>query len=117
MDGLIIGLAAAAAVFFFLSLFQKDRYKQLSKEMEELSMQQLQENYQLKQKIKILEEELFLDNSLEVNTEQTNISAIIKNQVIALYYQGVSIDAIAKQSSLSTKQVQQLLKPYMNQEG
>ncbi|PAQ14797.1 hypothetical protein CD798_09055 [Bacillaceae bacterium SAOS 7] len=59
MDGLIIGLAAAAIGFFLLSLFQKDRYKQLSKEMEDLSMQQLQENYQLKQKIKILEEELF----------------------------------------------------------
>ncbi|WP_338750111.1 helix-turn-helix domain-containing protein [Bacillus sp. FJAT-52991] len=119
MYGLMIGLAAAAVVFFLLSLFQKDRYTQLSKEVEELSMQHLQESYQLKQKIKILEEELFLDGSLELNgeayTEQTNISAIIKNQVIALYYQGTSINAIAKQSSLSTKQVQQILKPYMEQ--
>ncbi|WP_203361747.1 hypothetical protein [Bacillus sp. REN10] len=118
MYGLVIGLAAAAVIFFLLSLFQKDRYKQLSKEVDDLSMQHLQESYQLKQKIKILEEELFLDDSFELNKEiatEPNVSAIIKNQVISLYYQGTHIDAIAKQSSLSTKQVKQILKTYMDQ--
>ncbi|WP_100331569.1 hypothetical protein [Bacillus xiapuensis] len=122
MYELIIGLASAALLLFLFSFFQKDSYSKLEKEVEELSMQFLQETYQLKKKIKILEEELLMDDSFE-NSEaktstplsQPSVNAILKNQVISLYNQGANLNSIAQQSSLSLEQVKKILKPYMNQ--
>ncbi|KAB7708768.1 hypothetical protein F9802_01050 [Bacillus aerolatus] len=120
MNGLIIGLAAAGAVFFLLSFFLKDRSRQLEKDVEELSMQFLQETYQLKKKVKVLEEELLIGPSISTaqkaapSTEAVaGINEILKNQVISLYYQGTKLEDIAKQSSLSLPQVRQVLAPYL----
>ncbi|KMY54758.1 hypothetical protein AC623_13125 [Bacillus sp. FJAT-27231] len=122
MNGLIIGLAVAGVVFLLLSFFLKDRSRQLEKEVEELSLQFLQETYQLKKKIKVLEEELLIGppvTSLQetaVASETTaGINEILKNQVISLYYQGTRIEDIAKQSSLSLSQVRHILTPYLNE--
>lgn len=121
MNGLIIGLAAAGGIFLLLSFFLKDRSRQLEKEVEELSMQFLQETYQLKKKIKILEEELLIGppaTSLRETAAAesvTGINEILKNQVIALYYQGTKLEDISKQSSLSLSQVRHILTPYLNE--
>ncbi|MFK2824365.1 hypothetical protein QYG89_01470 [Bacillus sp. B190/17] len=122
MNGLVIGLAAAGIIFLLLSFFLKDRSRLLEKEVEELSMQFLQETYQLKKQIKVLEEELLIGPPVPLShegspaaEETASINEILKNQVISLYYQGTKIDDIAKQSSLSLSQVQYILTPYMNQ--
>jgi len=122
MNGLIIGLAAAGIVFLLLSFFLKDRSRHLEKEVEELSMQFLQETYQLKKKVKVLEEELLigppvtsLQETASASETIAGINEILKNQVISLYYQGTKIEDIAKQSSLSLSQVRHILTPYLNE--
>jgi len=120
IDGLIIGLAGSAVVLFALSFFQRNKYKDIQKEVEELSLQFLQETYQLKKKIKILEEELLIDDSLNPHgnprvSEAAGVNEIIKNQVIALHHQGTSLDRIAAQSSLSVEQVREILEPYIGE--
>ncbi|KIL79710.1 hypothetical protein [Bacillus badius] len=122
MNGLIIGLAAAGIVFLLLSFFVKDRSRLLEKEVEDLSLQFLQETYQLKKKIKVLEEELLigppvtsLQKTAAADETAAVVNEILKNQVISLYYQGVKLEDIARQSSLSLSQVRQILTPYLNE--
>lgn len=66
-------------------------------------MNVLQEHYKLKKRISVLEEELMLDG--EMTLHKTPINEIIKNQVISLYKQGVKVDQITKQSTLSKQEV------------
>lgn len=110
MNGLIIGLAAAGTFFVILSFFPKDRQKQIEKDLEELSLQMLQEHYQINKKIKLIEEELLIGEDLSPSVKKTApINQIIQNQVVALYNQGVPISQIAGQSSLSVEQVESIL--------
>ncbi len=102
----------------FLSFFLKDPYKQLREEIDQLNMNQLQEMYQIKKKLKILEEELLV-NDIElsptlskIESNHTAVHEIIKNQVRSLAGQGTPIDQIAKQSSLPIKEVQAILMEY-----
>ncbi|OKL38114.1 helix-turn-helix domain-containing protein [Domibacillus mangrovi] len=110
MNGLLIGLAAAGTAFIVLSFFLKDRQQQLEKDLEELSLQMLQEHYQINKKIRLIEEELLISDDLSPSIKKPGpINQIIQNQVIALYNQGVDIPQIAGQSSLSVKQVKRIL--------
>ncbi|AKP47811.1 MULTISPECIES: helix-turn-helix domain-containing protein [Bacillus] len=117
MYGFILGLLAASLLLFILSFFMKSRFKTMEQQLEEISLQFLQENYQVKKKLKVLEEELLMGDpySEEKNSRQ-KVNEIIRNQVISLYFQGKSMDQIAKQSSLSLSQVKQILKPYQSNE-
>lgn len=117
MYGFILGLLAASLLLFILSFFMKSRLKTMEQQLEEISLQFLQENYQVKKKLKVLEEELLMGDpySEEKNSRQ-KVNEIIRNQVISLYFQGKSMDQIAKQSSLSLSQVKQILKPYQSNE-
>ncbi|GGN63828.1 MULTISPECIES: hypothetical protein [Oceanobacillus] len=54
---LIIGL-----VLFILSYFMNDRLEELESQVEQLSITSMQDTYQMKKKIKILEEELLPGN-------------------------------------------------------
>jgi H+/gluconate symporter-like permease len=115
MYGFILGLLTTSLLLFVLSFFMKSRFKTIEQQLEEISLQFLQENYQMKKKLKVLEEELLMDDSyVEQANSQIKVNEIIRNQVISLYFQGKSIDQIAKQSSLSTSQVKQILKPYQS---
>lgn len=118
---LMYSLLGIAVLLFIVSLFMKDPYKKLQEDIDQLSIQQVQEIYKIKKKLKVLEEELLIDEvdmnpALPVADRQpvadnsaNPIHAIIKNQVWSLASQGVSIEKIASQSSLSTAQVQQII--------
>lgn len=111
-----ISLLALAVILFLLSFFLKDPYKELREEIDHLSMQQLQEIYQIKKKLKVLEEELMV-NEIELSppisqipsTDRKEIHDIIKNQVWSLAGQGTPIEQIAKLSSLPVQDVQAIL--------
>ncbi|WP_064091494.1 helix-turn-helix domain-containing protein [Rossellomorea aquimaris] len=113
MDLLLLGLLGISILLFVLSFFQKDRYAAIEKEVEELSMNVLQENYQLKKRLRILEEELMMDGGIQMkkssSSKKAPIHEVVKNQVIALHQQGISLDQIAKQSALSITDVKQIL--------
>ncbi|WP_085991899.1 hypothetical protein [Oceanobacillus senegalensis] len=64
----VITVIIIAIVLFVLSFFMNDRIEELEDQVEQLSISSMQETYQIKKKIKILEEELLpeeLTNDLE----------------------------------------------------
>ncbi len=116
MGTIFISLFFLSLLLFLLSFFLKDPYKQLEEEIDQLSMQQLQEIYQIKKKLKVLEEELLVSDvelspplSQYSSSNKKEIHEIIKNQVWSLAKQGTPIEQIAKQSSLPIHEVQTIL--------
>lgn len=112
MDLLFIGLVSFSILLLVISFFQRDRYRDIEKDIEELSMNVLQEHYQLKKRIRVLEEELMVNGDAPLqrtSPERKPIHEVVKNQVIALYQQGIPVEQIAKQSALSKSEVQQLI--------
>ena len=118
MGTILIGLSLLAVLLFFLSFFLHDPYKQLREEIDQLAIQQLQEMYQIKKKLKVLEEELLvsdLEPSLTLSKKQGSIFEkedvhdIIKNQVWSLAKQGTPIKQIAEQSSLPVHKVDEII--------
>ena len=119
MGYIIISLFVLAALLFAVSFFLKDPYKELREEIDQLTIQQIQDLYQIKKKLKVLEEELLVnDTTLEkqtsFNTGKNQIHDIIKNQVWSLAQQGMDINQIAKQSSLSNKEVQEIINEFVD---
>jgi hypothetical protein len=116
MEILLMILFLVAIVLFILSFFIKDPYKELREELDQFSMQQLQEMYQIKKKLKILEEELLVTDlgpSPTVKSyappEKSDVHDIIKNQVWSLSKQGIPVEQIAIQSSLDINEVKAIL--------
>lgn len=118
MGMMMLALVGFSLLLLLISIFQKDRYKELREEVDQFTLQQVQELYKLKKKIKILEEELLLgDDGFSkaadpVNKRRREIHEIIKNQVWALAQQGKPIEQIASQSSLAAEEVYAILKEY-----
>ncbi|WP_210365940.1 hypothetical protein [Bacillus sp. REN3] len=117
MGYIFIGLAVLALLLFILSFFLKDPYKDLREEIDQLNIQQIQDLYQIKKKLKVLEEELLInDPAVEKQTTfhsgKKQIHEIIKNQVRSLAQQGMDIQQIARQSSLSAQEVQEIIIDY-----
>jgi len=116
-------LLGISLLLLLLSFFLRDPIKDLREEIDQLSIQQVQELYKMKKKLKVLEEELMIgeeDFSFKspssvkeikpIQNENTpSIHAIIKNQVWTLAASGVPIDQVANQSSLSISQVQHII--------
>ncbi|NHM30315.1 hypothetical protein [Neobacillus terrae] len=121
MAAIMLGLLGFSIILFIISFFQRDTYKSLKDEFDQFTMQQVQENYLLKKKLKVLEEELLV-NDIEApsvplrfkeegsRNQKREIHDIIKNQVLALAQQGKPIEQIAQQSSLSINEVYAILK-------
>lgn len=119
MGYIILSLIALAAILFILSFFLKDPYKELREEVDQLTIQQIQDLYQIKKKLKVLEEELLVsdsafDRQASFNSGKKQIHDIIKNQVWSLAQQGMDINQIAKQSSLSTQEVQEIINEFID---
>ncbi|TFJ94113.1 hypothetical protein [Lentibacillus salicampi] len=58
----IVTVIVLAVVLLILSFFMNDKFDDLESELEQLSISTMQENYQMKKKIKVLEEELLTDD-------------------------------------------------------
>lgn len=67
LETAIIGLFSFSIVLLVLSFFKKDKYKELENQIENLTMTVMQENYQIKKKMKVLEEELLGNDSYSIN--------------------------------------------------
>jgi len=114
----MLSLLGVSFLLFIFSFFAKDPYKSMQDTIDQLSLQTYQELHKVKKKLKLLEEELLLDEvdfsshpstaSVKANTD-SSIHAIIKNQVWSLASQGVPVEQIASQSSLSIDAVQRII--------
>lgn len=115
----LMSLFLFSLLLFILSFFIKDPSKELRKEFDQFSMQQFQEVYQIKKKLKILEEELLVNDidlsstfSSYTTVEKSEVHDIIKNQVWSLYKQGIPVEQIAKQSSLTVDEARTIIKEF-----
>ncbi|WP_374721660.1 hypothetical protein [Peribacillus tepidiphilus] len=114
MKIIFIGLLCFSIVLLIISFFKKDRVSKLEEDLEQLSLTYMQDLYQLKRKIKVLEEEMLIDGDLSTSDDfsmikpipvKRPVNEILKNQVLSLYSQGLSLDQIAKQSTLSKDEI------------
>ncbi|WP_186575781.1 hypothetical protein [Aquibacillus kalidii] len=106
----IIALGIVAVFLFVISFFLSDKFKQLEDQLEQVSITSLQETYQIKKKIKVLEEELLADDSLDmgnINTQQTQTPLI--RRINHMHKQGHSINEIAKRTNLSEYDVNSIV--------
>jgi len=90
-----------------------DRVQQLEEQLEQFSIATMQDTYQMKKKIKILEEELLTEDV--GTTDIKNIPPALKDKpllvqkVYHLHQHGYSNDDIAKQTDLDRHDVQTIL--------
>ncbi|HLS08024.1 hypothetical protein [Lentibacillus sp.] len=68
----IIAVIVLAVVLLILSFFMNDKFDDLESELEQLSISTMQENYQMKKKIKVLEEELLTDDFSDDTIHKTD---------------------------------------------
>lgn len=119
LEYLMIGLLAFSLLLLIISAFLKDPYKKIREEIDQLSMQQIQDMYIVKKKLKVLEEELLVNDinfqrassvrSSSISNEKKEIHVIIKNQVWSLVQQGLTVEQIARQSSLTPSEVESII--------
>ncbi|GAA0482443.1 hypothetical protein GCM10008986_04140 [Salinibacillus aidingensis] len=111
----LITLGAVSLVLFILSFFTNDKIKDLEDQIEDISITSLQESYRLKNKIKVLEEELLTDSAFTENTDIPSPSSddddqpAIYQQIKKLYDVGFSIDQIAKSTDLKVHDVRAII--------
>lgn len=65
----VIAVLVIAVVLFALSFFMNDKFENLEGQIEQLSITTMQDTYQMKKKIKILEEELLTPEELTKSSE------------------------------------------------
>ncbi|MDE3839602.1 hypothetical protein C0966_09560 [Bacillus methanolicus] len=125
MEWIFAGLLTFSVLLLFISFFISDPYEKVREEIDELSMHQMKELYQIKKKLKILEEELLISDEDIKKTftrpkfpkKKKEIHAIIRNQVLLLAQQGLSVEQIAKQSSLTIDDVNRILHDFFKNRG
>jgi DNA-directed RNA polymerase specialized sigma24 family protein len=113
----MIALVFLSLLLLILSFFAKDKIKALEEQIDQLTMSFVQETYQLKKKLKVLEEELLMsdeDITEIVRKKALNDSVQLeREQVLSLYKQGLSYEQIAKETSLTTEEVRMMLQQYL----
>ncbi|GEN52067.1 hypothetical protein [Halobacillus faecis] len=115
----VIGTLAAVGIgLFVLSYFMNDRMKELENQVEQINMTMMQSNYQLKKKMKVLEEELLAEDLTQeimkqpprkVEPPQSRQSLPLIDTVISMYQKGYKTHYIAKQTNLSEHDVHSMI--------
>ncbi|SDK54751.1 hypothetical protein [Sediminibacillus albus] len=111
-------LLAVAIILLIMSFFLNDRFKNIESQLEQFSISSMQESYQLKKKIKILEEELLTD---DLGFMEETIPAVDKNQppmfqkIVEMNRQGKDIDQIARETSLSEHDVFSIINQFSSE--
>ncbi|SDB99149.1 hypothetical protein SAMN05421734_103282 [Pelagirhabdus alkalitolerans] len=105
-----ITILIVALLIFIISFFAEDKFKKLEDQIEQLSLSTLQDNYQMKKKIKVLEEEL-LPNEVDLKDFKGPSSSRSnhKKQVELLYKQGYSVQDISKKTQLSEYDIEMVV--------
>lgn len=111
----LITLGAVGMILLILSFFMNDRFQELEQQVEQLSISTLQDSYQIKSKLKVLEEELLTD-TLDLVHQRDSEGTLDDDQKFPLFKQiqsmhekGFSIEEIAAETSLSEHDVRTIL--------
>lgn len=115
METAIIILLSLAILLFLLSFFRKDSTKKLEQELETLSLTHLQEMYQIKKRLGVLEDELLISQQRSPFQKKSRSHQLMQ-EVVALYEQEMSSEEIATATGLTADEVERLLIPYLQAE-
>ncbi|WP_176142535.1 hypothetical protein [Halobacillus hunanensis] len=114
----IITLASVALILFIVSFFMNDRLRDVEDQVEQLSLQYMQESYQMKKKLNVLEEELLSSDLTEEilkqsysNKQSPPLIANIQN----LHQSGYSTAEIAKKTNLNEYDVHSIILQFKNE--
>ena len=107
-----IAIIAIAVILFILSFFMNDRFESLESQIEQLSISTMQDAYQMKKKIKILEEELLTNSTDTQQAASRDFQPLLIQKVYELSQQGYSPKDISKNTDLSVHDIQTILKNY-----
>jgi len=109
----MLSLVLLSLLLLVLSSFAKDKIKTLEEQIDHLTISFAQETYQIKKKLKVLEEELLVsDDSVSElfnNKPSQNTFDSEVERVFFLYTKGLSYEQIAKETSLTTEEVRMIL--------
>ncbi len=106
----MITLLATGVVLLILSFFATDRFEELESEFEQFSISTMQDTYQMKKKIEVLEEELLTDGNLTSNILHTSDSEPrVIQKVLQLHRQGLSVVDIAQRTKLTNDNIQTII--------
>lgn len=118
MEYLLYGIIGMSTLLFVVSFFLPNRMKRIETDLEELSYQIIKDSYQLKKRMKVLEEELLVEHSPSLlPPPKSKPNEIIINQVLSLYRQGVEIEKISAQSTLSKEEVKDIIDNVQQERG
>ncbi|MFC0558094.1 hypothetical protein [Halalkalibacter alkalisediminis] len=114
LEIVLICLFTLATLLFILSFFRKDKTDELEKQVDQMSITYMQEIYQLKSKIRLLEDELLIsaDQSTAIRQNHTNSHHKLLTEIIDLYEKGYDIQSISIKTKLSKDEVNGLLDSY-----
>lgn len=106
---ILIGIALFVSTFFMA-----DKMKDIEDQLEQFSIQSMQDTYQLKKKLQVIEEELLtatVENGLTDTIPQSvQNKPLLIQKIHHLYEQGYSLSDIARQTNLTDHDVQTILK-------
>ncbi|MGY0692913.1 hypothetical protein ACW2QC_09020 [Virgibacillus sp. FSP13] len=107
----LITLIAVAVILFVLTFFMNDKFDDLENQFEQFSISTMQDTYQLKKKVKILEEELLTEDfSTDIQPTRTEEKKpLLIQKVYNLHQQGYSTEAISERTGLSSNDIKAIL--------
>src|SRR5690625_1696266 len=110
MVATVITLIVISVILLIISFFMTDKFDQLESQLEQLSISSMQDTYQIKKQIKVLEEELLTDG-LAATNEEPNIDQKppLIQQVYELHKQGYSTIEISQKTKLDNYNVQAII--------
>lgn len=128
MEIIILSLFSLAIILLLISFFKKDKIAKLEEELEQVTLTHMQDIYQLKKKVKILEEEFMIQDEprpyipptsshTTISNQPAAVNEIFKSQVLALYRQGRTLDQIEKQSALTKEQIIEIINEHQMRGG
>ncbi|WP_345239685.1 hypothetical protein [Pontibacillus salipaludis] len=119
---MFLTLFSVALVLYILSFFTKSRIQDLEEQIEEISLNTIQETYQLKKKMKVLEEELLIEEDAgpfykESVSRASNESdgGSIGHKVLTLYQEGYTTKEIAEKTSMKEHDIFVTLRQYSSE--
>ncbi|WP_188206161.1 hypothetical protein [Alkalibacillus aidingensis] len=127
MFNTIITLLVVGIILFIISFFMNNRFDELEKELEQLSINQAQDHFTLKNKVKVLEEELLKDTvnlndltkghtnsqSSKLQTRRDQEPPIIK-EIKTLYEQGLGVEEIENRTGLDRNDIKVIIQQKSN---
>lgn len=110
---LFVAIIVIGVALFIGSYFMNDKFKDLEDQLEQFSINTMQDTYQIKKKLRILEEELLTEDislSVAQNVPVTlRDKPLLIQKVYHLNQQGYSNEDISKHTKLNNHDIQTIL--------